>query len=447
MNLLSRLLLALFIFVALELPVWASQEEHRIALLNGHIEATQARIDLILAAQKTIKAQYFIFGKDNTSLAGLALVAQRVRQDGVKAQLIVDAFFNHVPKPVLSYLASIGVEIKVYHPFRLNKPKWWTQRMHDKGISIDSTKMIRGGRNVEGSYFGFASKNSYFGFFVKRNYIDRDIYVEGPEVKSSDLYFDELFDSQDVALAKVSKNRRKIEKGRRMLEEALILARGLNLFKFDGAGDNLSKLEMLTVNNLEFLHDPVGLKGQAPGIAEEIRKLLLSAKRKILIESPYLVPSDEFMWHIQKLKKINPNIEITILTNSAISTDGLLPQGGYIRYRKRLLALGLRIFEYQGPESLHAKSIVIDDELAGVSSYNLDPRSQFLNTEIAVVSRDTKLAQQLTESINLRMQNAWEMGLDGRPLNGDSQLRNMSLGRRIALGASICASILIKNQL
>ncbi len=404
-------------------------------LLNNHFDATQARINLMSRAQKTIKAQYFIYGNDVTALAGLAFIRDAVVERNVKAQIIVDAYFNDIPPSVMSYLGSIGVEIKNFHPFRVMRPSWIIRRMHDKGISIDGVEMIRGGRNIVGSYFGFSKA---------RNYIDRDIYVRGSEVGSSDAYFDELFSSGEVAPVELSIDPVVIAEGKRLLDEAFAQATAngsLASNEFSLAENNH------IVNDLHFIHDPVGLKGKRTGIAQKIAGLLLSAKHKVLIESPYLVPTTEFLNHIRTLKAKNPNIEITILTNSAVSTDGLLPQGGYIRYRRQLIAMGIRIFEYKGPEALHAKSIVIDDELAGVSSYNLDPRSQFYNTEVGIVIRDQAISAELTSSIEERMANAWEIGADGQPLSGEDALAGMSRLKKVALRASICTSYLIKNQL
>ena len=104
-----------------------------------------------------------------------------------------------------------------------------------------------------------------------------------------------------------------------------------------------------------------------------------------------------------------------IVTNSLRSTDGVLPQAGYLKYRRRLARAGIDVREYKGPDPLHAKSAVIDGKIVLVGSYNLDPRSQNLNTEVICVVEDEALAQELLESIDVHLQNAWRIHGNGRP--------------------------------
>ncbi|MFP5286992.1 MAG: phospholipase D-like domain-containing protein, partial [Thermoanaerobaculia bacterium] len=70
-------------------------------------------------------------------------------------------------------------------------------------------------------------------------------------------------------------------------------------------------------------------------------------------------------------------------------------QAGYVGHRKPLVRQGVELWEYQGPESLHSKAAVIDGETVIVGSFNLDPRSERLNTELAVVLRDVETAGSL----------------------------------------------------
>ena len=96
-----------------------------------------------------------------------------------------------------------------------------------------------------------------------------------------------------------------------------------------------------------------------------------------------------------------------MLTNSLRSTDGLLPQAAYLQYRHELARAGIDFREYKGPDTLHSKSIVIDGRLAMIGSYNIDPRSHFLNTEVMCVVDDEALADELLRSVDVDTDNAW----------------------------------------
>jgi len=426
-------LIIIYISLFLSLTAFA---QHSVLILDDDVMAMQARIDLILKAKKSIRAQYFIFGDDAASLTGLTLIRDKARQH-VKVKLLIDAFFNAIPYPVMAHLIHEGVEIKVYHPFRFTKLNWLWTRMHDKGMSIDGKEMIRGGRNVENSYFGHSNT---------RNFIDRDVYVMGPSVKDSDIYFDELFNSKEVGPINVQwVHPAAYEEGERILDEALKAAQvDVPQLRFKKPED-WSQKAVEVKGSIRFLHDPVGQKSEGNGIAQRLRDILNSAKNFVLIESPYLVPTKEFLRHARAA--IARGVIIVIHTNSAESTDGLLPQAGYIREKQKLLDLGIHIFEYKGPDCLHAKSAVIDGQTAIISSYNLDPRSQFLNTEIGIVIQDQTVAGELTESIFKNIENSYEIGPNGLPLMGEDPLSRLSVGKRALIKIIKLLYPFLKKQL
>jgi putative cardiolipin synthase len=108
-------------------------------------------------------------------------------------------------------------------------------------------------------------------------------------------------------------------------------------------------------------------------------------------------------------------VYVRILTNSLRSADGVLPHAGYLKYRRRLVRAGVDVREYKGPQTFHAKSAVIDGRIALVGSYNVDPRSQNLNTEVMAVAYDEDAARELLDSMDLHLQNSWMVRRNGRP--------------------------------
>lgn len=122
-------------------------------------------------------------------------------------------------------------------------------------------------------------------------------------------------------------------------------------------------------------------------------------------------------------------VRIRISTNSLASTDNLAAFSGYHRQRPRLLQAGVELYEFRPHPAiqialierfpriaennpifaLHAKSMVIDGKTLFIGTFNLDPRSANLNTEVGVIIDSTDLAGQLTESIerDIRPENSW----------------------------------------
>lgn len=106
-------------------------------------------------------------------------------------------------------------------------------------------------------------------------------------------------------------------------------------------------------------------------------------------------------------------MKIRIPTNSLASIDNLDAFSGYQKCRPELLKTGIRIFEFK-PDSneryeimagslqkklnyspifgLKAKSMVIDDDITVIGTFNLDPRSANLNTECVTIIRSKQIA-------------------------------------------------------
>ncbi len=152
-------------------------------------------------------------------------------------------------------------------------------------------------------------------------------------------------------------------------------------------------------------------------------------------------------------------MEVKIITNSLSVTDNIMAFSGYKRSRKALLETGAEVYELKpdpniqdtimnGPMrnrilaglAVHAKSMVIDGRIVVVGSFNLDPRSANLNTEVLIVLHSEEMAQYLLHQIEreMRPENAWQTTLEENP---DSQA---PFGKRLRLFFSrwIPASVL-----
>jgi phosphatidylserine/phosphatidylglycerophosphate/cardiolipin synthase-like enzyme len=376
-----------------------------VRILDDPKEAAQVRADVIQQAQRKVSAVYFLARNDEVTLTALALLRDAKRRGVGEVRLIVDANFNRIPKAMLAHLREEGVVVRVYHPLRLNHPSWLFRRMHEKAVIVDSALYITGGRNLAKSYFGLARKN----------YLDRDVYVEGPSAVDADRHFEALWVSRQVAELRVHVSRRERRRASALLDHIraeLEAGRGLvqldtNRHWGDGRPD---------VPGVRFLHDPI-MRNAGPRVATRLAQLIEAATSSIIIESPYLVPSRALLELLERKRK--EGVVISILTNSLRSTDGVLPQAGYLKYKRRLLRAGIELHEFKGPDILHAKSAVIDEKTILIGSYNIDPRSQNLNMEVMCAADDEGLAQELMESIGLHRANAWHITPAGALPDGE----------------------------
>lgn len=404
----------------------------KVRILENPVDASQARVDLIQQAKHSIDAQYYIVGDDYYTLAGLALLRDAARR-GCKVRLLIDAQSNKVPPAVQAHLRQEGVIVKIYHPFRVDKLLWVFRRMHDKGLNVDHQRMIRGGRNIEGSYYGYE----------KRNFIDRDVYVEGESTREAADYFDELWNSSEVALVRVKTGAAEIEEGRKSLDAARSRLQKGKIVKLNTGRDWSAGAR--EVARVEFLHDPVGKKEKAPGIAQELRKKLRQVRHSVLIETPYLIPTKELLVDLEDARRAGVK-KIELITNSLASNDSMMVQLGYEVAKKDLQKRGARLWEFKGPDTLHSKSAVLDDRLALIGSFNIDPRSQHLNTETAVAIYDEAIARQLAGYINAHKKACVEITDETMEASNEA-LQKMALGTRMKMSVLKALMPLIRGQL
>jgi cardiolipin synthase C len=418
--------------LALSLCLLNQANADRVRIIEDPREASQIRVDLIQQAKRSIDAQYYIVGDDYFTYAGLALLRDAARR-GCQVRLIIDGLSNKIPKPVHAHLRREKVFIKIYHPFMLAKLGWTVRRMHDKGLDVDRKRMIRGGRNVEGDYFGYAEKN----------FIDRDVYVDGKAVAESEAYFDRLWNSREVVAPKIDDpSGARAEEGGRMLDAARKRLRASKIVRLNTGNDWSARSR--EVGRVDFMHDPVGKKGREFGIAQELRQALRNTRKSVIIETPYLVPTKELFTDIDYLKKRGVK-KIEMITNSISSNDSILVQLGYETAKKKLLRLGVELWEYKGPDCLHAKSAVLDDRLALIGSFNIDPRSQHLNTETAVAINDRTTAQQLIRYMDAHKPNCTR--ITSSQMVAPKESERLSAGKRFKVSFLKALLPLLRGQL
>jgi putative cardiolipin synthase len=154
-----------------------------------------------------------------------------------------------------------------------------------------------------------------------------------------------------------------------------------------------------------------------------------SAERELLIQSPYFVLTPRGLRALEQASA--RGVAITILTNSPASSDSPPTQAAFLRQWPELLARvpSARLFVVAEGRLMHAKVGVVDDQLAFIGSYNLDPLSAGVNGEVVGALWSTRVARQVSGLIHDRIaagkpnvvEYRIEKGADGRPTNQDGK--------------------------
>lgn len=425
-------------------------------ILDKGEEALIGRAWLAQHATTSIDVQYFIWSTDNIGiLAAEQLLSAAER--GVAVRVLVDDFLIDAESLTLLLLsAHPNAEIRVYNPNITVGVSFWqkvknafsdfravNQRMHDKTAIFDGVAGITGGRNMADEYFDF--NHEY-------NFRDRDILLVGTAVQEMSDNFEEFWTSEyavpvEQILAEELDEVSNAEIERRATELHAYAADPANFEPqireaIDATSELIEALlELMVWDDMRFISDIPGKNAGDMGLGgggESTRLLieaLQNAEESVLMQSPYLVMPEGGIEFFREL--IDRGVRIRISTNSLASTDNIQAFSGYVSQREELLEAGIEIYEYKPAPAIretlverypaiaesdpifaiHAKSLVIDNRVMYIGTFNLDPRSANLNTEVGVLAENEQLAQQLTDSIerDIHPDNSWRTTLEFNP--------------------------------
>ena len=117
------------------------------------------------------------------------------------------------------------------------------------------------------------------------------------------------------------------------------------------------------------------------------------AKKRVKIHTPYIICNDMMY---DTWSDVAANVpEFTVMTNSVANNGNPFGSADYQKNRDRISSTGVTIWEYEGGYSYHGKSILIDDDISIIGSFNMDMRSVYLDTELMLVIRSKEINAQV----------------------------------------------------
>jgi phosphatidylserine/phosphatidylglycerophosphate/cardiolipin synthase-like enzyme len=368
--------------------------------------------DLLGKARKSIKVQtYILYSKHGSYKDPVAIrmadILKKKNSEGMRVELIADCYTKSATKDQMFYARIMrdGVDLLGYEPLYFSASENpnliidgndINMRFHEKYLIVDDYVAVTGGTNIAQEY----AQSELDPRFMWR---DQDIVLYGPVVRDMARAFDENY----VYFAKKRENRPDLinpQFYREQLKKAKPALPGIGA---EGYADNPSlKLPDLTDENItvRFIRHRPRLKETY--VHQAYIHLFNTAKKRILIENSYILLDKSQSKAITDAVK--RGVEVVVVTNCRDTSD-VFEMAPLTRYSYlHLMEAGVKIYEWQGiipgKGSLHAKYAVIDDDVSVIGSFNLDPRSTFLNSEDVVIIRSGKVANQLrnyTETIDL----------------------------------------------
>jgi putative cardiolipin synthase len=392
------------------------------ALTDGR-DAFAARVLLADASERSLDIQYYIWRDDATGTL-LSEAVRRAAARGVRVRLLLDdnGTFG-LDTRLVALDAHPNIEVRLFNPFM--QRRWrvvgyltdfsrLNRRMHNKSFTADNQATIIGGRNVGDEYFGAGSGVSFS---------DLDVLAIGPVVNDVSKDFDRYWASDSSypverllpplgrdAVAGVAPARSRVEQNPVHAEYLQAIA-------------SLPYVQQVLAGQLPFewavtlmvSDDPAKGLGRAADdklLWSRLAQILETPKRELELVSAYFVPGEKGAEYFSALAR--HGVKVSILTNSLEATDVPAVHAGYAKRRMPMLEAGVVLFEMEArfsppptpargvigstSASLHAKTFSVDRSRVFIGSFNFDPRSARLNTEMGFVIDSPVMARAIADA-------------------------------------------------
>lgn len=417
-------------------------------LLEKGDDAYLARLAAVEAAQHTLDFQYFIWQDDviGTTFAERLLAAA---DRGVKVRMLLDITHKAQREVKTTILAAHpNIEIAFFNPMSKMKGIFagnplpiigeldrMQSRMHNKMVIADRSVVIGGGRNLADTYFGADRK---------RNMRDIDFIAVGPVVKDASRSFELYWQSpltHKGDRSKLTKDdhedlrdlRKKVNRKKRTLAWRREFKLPLLMSRTKAVETLRTYVGRMIWAEYEFVADPPERMLQQGRIASpvwhSVEGAIADARKEVVMHAAYLIPQDGTLKLFQEVS--GRGVKLNFLTNSLASIDGIMAMAGIANRRRDVLNAGVTLSELDAhapsrkgyilapkltPMGMHSKGMVVDDRISFVGSYNMDPRSKYINTETGVIIRSPAFAHRFRQylDLDLRPENCWRISSDAK---------------------------------
>ncbi len=406
--------------------------------LTNPEDAFAARVLLARAAERTLDVQYYIWKHDTTGTL-LFDALHDAAERGVRVRLLLDDNNTSGLDPYLAVLdAHPNIEIRLFNPFVQRDWRWLgyltdfsrlNRRMHNKSFTADSLVTIIGGRNVGDEYFGASNEIAFS---------DLDVMAAGPVSTLVSQDFDRYWQSlssypANQLLAQASSDDKEaFAAAVEQIKNSAAATNYIDAIRQSSFVQHLTEgsLAMEWVPTRMISDDPakgLGLAAPESLLPARLKDALNEPSHSLYLVSPYFVPGKEGVNAFAAM--VASGVNIRVLTNSLEATDVAVVHAGYAKRRKSLLQSGIELYESRRTSavnerekwsslgssysSLHAKTFSVDNEHVFIGSFNFDPRSANLNTEMGFIIHSPALAKQMADSFEKQIaSNAYQVMLE-----------------------------------
>lgn len=417
---------------------------NKLKVINSGLASFEQRLELIRSAQDSIELEYFIYEKD---LSGRLLTQELVKAGdrGVKIRMLIDK-----SKPIFALndvfadeLSHHNIDLRFYNAAPLIRLSTVQFRNHRKIMIADDKKAIIGGRNIGDDYFDLSPHY---------NFLDRDVYLEGPMALTIRKSFDEYFASDIVEDPKAPSSEEK-EYATLKSEAASFIKRSesdaQHLKNISVLGKKLlAKTSLKVCPELTWSTDRPGgsfwtrlvdpYSDDYRYLRKTIYDKMIETDKKVVVSSPYLMNnkySRDLMYDL-----LDQGVKIETYTNSLSSTDAVYVAANLYkdvyRWRRKGIVTNLHRGSYIDEGEVisdeiknarwgtHSKTYLFESQKGNeflVGTYNVDNRSNHYNTELGLFcSGNESLYRDVADNVYSRIKKGMEIKLKRTAISNET---------------------------
>jgi len=428
-------------------PVTNDPSLSGVFLLDDPRTAFRARVYLASLAEKTLDLQYYLWKGDTTGRL-LLHHAMQAADRGVKVRMLIDDIYHSDRDANYAAIdAHPNIQVRLFNPignrkagrklnFVFNKREL-NNRMHNKIFLADSAAAVLGGRNIG---------DDYFGVDPELNFRDLDVLTVGPAALEAGAAYDLYWNSKNAVpigvLRQAPAGSAELGVLRNELDRSL-QDRGAMPFtvavSIEDVQEELQSLsQQMTWAEVEVIVDPLErFEGGSESVFVNLgSKLTSGVQHELVLQSAYLIPTRKGIENMASLTA--RGVRVRALTNSMQSNNHLSVHAHYMKYRQAMIEAGIELYELRADAALreflhkndamasdshsglHTKAAVVDRRVTLVGSYNMDPRSRELNSEIGLLIHSEEFAARVLQAMDVDFDpsNSYRV-----TLNGEGSLR------------------------
>ncbi|NLY21218.1 MAG: hypothetical protein GXZ08_08060 [Tissierellia bacterium] len=354
-------------------------------VIAGTTDGLSARVELIENAKSSIDLAYYIIDNDTSGDIFLGKLLEAAER-GVKIRIIVNGastkWTNNDRYRTVALVSNENIDLKLYGNHNLLTPWHLNNVLHEKIMIVDNEYFMSSGRNVSDRFILNDQHRMLTYDLDILTHLTNVENITDSVISQANSHFDELWNS---SYSRLTVDIDKISPEQKSSSKDELYSKYISAWNVYGSSLNPNIIESLNfypTNRVSLVTNPTDNIVKTPSCWNTMTSFMNFSDNIAILQTPYPAITKEMksFMDIEHLQSINYEVQ----TNSVAASPNIPAFSNYLNKKNAQLDYS-NIYEYQGPGSIHAKALIIDDDISMLGSCNADSRSAFLSSENMVI--------------------------------------------------------------